>query len=292
MRRSRTEFNPMQTTIRDKSAPKSRPIRTILCGLMLAALGSGSLSAADKDEIGFARGDVCPQPRIDVPTTLREAEGGEPDLLQTIIEGDEIELLPDNTVILLGNAQIIQGRRGVYADKITYNRDAYQAHAEGNVKYYGTEGDKVSTNRLQLEVDTFIGDSGPAQFWMADRQPLDPFREHDLFVEDYSVFAPFRLDPDAGPAESEPELEEVRARGRATAEKVYFEGHDFERLEDARLTSCPEGNEDVVLTAKEVELDHASGIGTAKNMTVRFKNLPIFYFPRASFPIDDQRKTL
>ncbi|MEA3292441.1 MAG: LPS assembly protein LptD [Pseudomonadota bacterium] len=257
---------------------------------MLGALGSGPLLAAN-DDIGFARGDVCPQPRIDVPTTLRKAEGGDPDLMQTIIEGDEIELLPDNTVILLGNAQIIQGRRGVYADKITYSRDAYQATAEGNVKYYGTEGDKVTTDHLELEVDTFVGDSGPAQFWMVDRQPLDPFREHEQFVEDYSAFAPFRLGLRPGLARPEPDLEVVRARGRATADKVYFEGHDFERLEGARLTTCPEGNEDVVLTAKEVELDHASGIGTGKNMTVRFKNLPIFYFPRASFPIDDQRKS-
>ena len=292
---SRSEFNSLQDSLRKRASCLSTATRLVFCGLgltLIAAESSSPVEAAEK-EIGFIRDrDICPQPRIDVPARLRSASGGDPGLLDTLIEGDEIELLPDNTVILLGNAQILQGRRGVFADRITYNKDSYTATAEGGVTYYTAEGDKVTTDRLQLEVDTFIGDAGRTRFWVADRQPQYTVRKHELFVEDYSVFAPFRLGPRNGlTGRAQEEDDAVRARARASAEKIYFEGHDFERLVDARLTSCPEGNEDVVLTAKELELDHAAGIGTGKHMSVRFKNVPIFYFPRASFPIDDQRKT-
>ena len=85
--------------------------------------------------------------------------------------------------------------------------------------------------------------------------------------------------------------DKVYARARGSAQNVDFEGGDFQRLENVTMTTCAEGNDDVLLSAREIELDHVAGVGTAKSMTVKFKQIPIFYFPIATFPINDQRKT-
>src|SRR5690606_7766543 len=62
-------------------------------------------------------------------------------------------------------------------------------------------------------------------------------------------------------------------------------------LEKARLTACRTGQDSVYLNAREVTLDHATGVGEAKHMSVRFFRVPIFYFPRVTFPINGERKT-
>lgn len=85
------------------------------------------------------------------------------------------------------------------------------------------------------------------------------------------------------------ELPERNARGDALhVEKVS----DTEaRLKQASYTTCPNLRRDWELRGERVELDKTAGTGTARNVTVRFKDVPFFYTPWISFPIDDQRKS-
>jgi len=227
-----------------------------------------------------------------VPATLKEAPRGDYDYQPTNIEGDEIETENGNQVRLSGNAHVIQGDRGVYADEISFNQDTYEATAKGNVRFYTGNGDEIKADALDLVVDTFFGSAQNATIQFADNSPYFTEREHYNFTEDYTIFAPFRNKVDPIDAETAAKLDgNTYARARATAENIEFEGKDFQRLENATLTTCTEGGDDVLLVAKEIELDHVSGVGTAKNMIVKFKKVPIFYFPRVSFPINDERKT-
>jgi len=75
----------------------------------------------------------------------------------------------------------------------------------------------------------------------------------------------------------------VQARGKANT--MSFEGKDFVRLENVQYTNCVEGQDDFYIKAKELELDHATGIGTASNASLVFKGVPFFYLPHLSFPI-------
>lgn len=246
-------------------------------------------------DVGFAGIDVCKPGIIDVPAILKDAPSGDPSELPTGIEADEIETESKNPISLKGNAQIVQGKRGVYADKIIYDQDAYQATAQGNVIFYTSNGDEIRADALEMEVDTFIGSAENANIKLANSAPDYTERQHRNYVEDYSILAPFKNKSTSSEKLNIPNDDNTDdntyVRARATAEIIDFEGADYQLLHNATITTCEEGNQDVMLYAKEMELDHVSGIGTAKAMKVKFKNVPIFYFPIISFPINDERKT-
>jgi LPS-assembly protein len=62
-------------------------------------------------------------------------------------------------------------------------------------------------------------------------------------------------------------------------------------LTQVRYTSCPVGNEDWMLQASALDIDSKTQEGTAHNVTMRFKDVPIFYTPYISFPVGDERKS-
>ncbi len=219
-------------------------------------------------------------------TDAAESGLGPTEEQEIVIEGDEINSEGNGRMSLQGDAQIVQGKRGVFADKISYDSEQYTANAEGNVIYYTEAGDEIKATSMELEVDTFVGQTGPSEMRLVKRSaPLK--RKVKSFLEDFSIFAPFF---NRGEYEEEyddrPEVET-----RAYAQKIDIEGKDFQRLHDAELTRCHEVNKDVLITGKEIELDHASGVGYAKGVSVKFKGVPILYAPRLSFPINDERKS-
>ena len=276
-----------------KSSLKTLSVSTL--AVMLASAPDRSIAQSDINEpIGFADIMVCMPGLVDVPAELRNADSLNVDEQPTEIQADDIEATADNKVTLQGNAQIVQGNRGVYADRIEYDQQAYQARATGDVKMYTQNGDEISAESMNIEVDTFIGDAEMVSIKIVDTAPEFLQRRTDKFEEDYSVFAPIKNKVEVAETSKDSDDSEEKKyyqRARARAETMQFEGQDFEVMQNAVMTTCPDGNEDVTLTAKELELDHATGIGTAKNMVVRLKNVPIFYFPTVSFPINDERKT-
>ncbi len=81
----------------------------------------------------------------------------------------------------------------------------------------------------------------------------------------------------------------IPARGSAASGIQHAPSrHDFE---DAQYTTCPIGNDSWWLRTSDLELDHDSGVGVARNATIRFKGVPIAYTPYINFPLDDRRKT-
>lgn len=57
------------------------------------------------------------------------------------------------------------------------------------------------------------------------------------------------------------------------------------------LTTCAPGRNDWALVASEIVLDRAEGFGTARHVRLEVRDIPVFYWPYASFPIDDRRKS-
>jgi len=84
-------------------------------------------------------------------------------------------------------------------------------------------------------------------------------------------------------------LPNQHARGGASL--LSLEGARRQRLEKASYTTCPPGNQDWLLSAGEVEIDHGDGTVTARDAKLTFKRIPILYTPYISFPLDDRRKS-
>lgn len=80
------------------------------------------------------------------------------------------------------------------------------------------------------------------------------------------------------------------SRGNGSAATAVTQGNTSD-LTRVVYTTCDPGHHSWELRAREVKLDQAEGVGTAKHATLRVGNVPILYLPYASFPIDDRRRS-
>jgi len=78
---------------------------------------------------------------------------------------------------------------------------------------------------------------------------------------------------------------------RGTAEKLVRTSDSRARIDQGELTTCAPGQNDWSVIASEIELDQGEGVGTAKHVRLQVKDVPVFYWPYISFPIDDRRKS-
>ncbi|WP_430417247.1 LPS-assembly protein LptD [Marinobacter adhaerens] len=62
-------------------------------------------------------------------------------------------------------------------------------------------------------------------------------------------------------------------------------------IADGFLTTCGPSQNDWAIVASDIRLDRAQGFGTAKHVRLEVLDVPVFYWPWASFPIDDRRKS-
>ncbi len=76
-----------------------------------------------------------------------------------------------------------------------------------------------------------------------------------------------------------------------SADALSRSGSGNVTLGGATYSACPPDDRSWFVGASEIRLDQESGIGTADNIHLVFKGVPIFAFPTFSFPIDERRKT-
>jgi LPS-assembly protein len=79
--------------------------------------------------------------------------------------------------------------------------------------------------------------------------------------------------------------------GRGSGSLLLLEGEDHYRLKEGRYTTCPVGNDDWYIVADDLAIDKEKEVGTARGVTVRFKDVPILYAPWMNFSFSGQRKS-
>lgn len=83
----------------------------------------------------------------------------------------------------------------------------------------------------------------------------------------------------------------VNGNMRGEADSIQLNQSEPIKVSDAKLTSCPPGDESWSLESSDVEIDPETGWGIADDIVMRIGDIPVFYFPTLSFPIDDRRKS-
>ncbi|WP_438616549.1 LPS-assembly protein LptD [Marinobacter salinexigens] len=78
---------------------------------------------------------------------------------------------------------------------------------------------------------------------------------------------------------------------RGSAASLTRLASDRVEIRDGLLTTCGPQQNDWAVVASEIELNREEGFGTAKHVRLEVLDVPVFYWPWASFPIDDRRKT-
>jgi LPS-assembly protein len=151
-----------------------------------------------------------------------------------------------------GNA-VLNGRVKVRQDKRSVTSDSVTYDKSGRVSVKG--GVDFEDPKLRVRSDTGSYEiDGAANFDRANFQLMD--RNGRGFAQDIDV------SPD----------------GKVSLARV-------------RYTSCPVGNEDWMLQASSLSIDSRLQEGVAHNVTMRFKDVPVFYTPYISFPVGDERKS-
>jgi LPS-assembly protein len=79
--------------------------------------------------------------------------------------------------------------------------------------------------------------------------------------------------------------------GRGQADVIHLLDAHHEQLDKASYTTCPPGNTDWLLSARQVDLDTEDGMGVAHHARMNLKGVPVLYTPYISFPIDDRRRS-
>ena len=156
---------------------------------------------------------------------------------------------------LEGEVAVASGDQRLWADRVEYHPAAGLLRAEGDLR--------IAVPGLRL--GGARGQSKPASGKLR------------LEEADYRL----RIEP--------PRLGQHSARG--TAELARREADGRIVLADSSYTTCPQGDSTWRLNAERVTIDRASGVGSARHLTLEIADIPVLYAPWFSFPFGDQRKT-
>lgn len=190
--------------------------------------------------------------------TLEPGENGK---YPISLEADDVQAQGDDLVTLTGNAEVSQGRQTIVADELKYYRASERVVATGSVEMISETGNYLASETVDVHVPTQIGTLTNTDFKLARSLT----REGDV--------------------------DTVQIEARGNAKVVDLEGEGVINMKRVKYTNCQEGRDHVMIGASRLELDQNSGVGRARNATVRFMGVPIFYTPYISFPLNDERKT-
>lgn len=99
------------------------------------------------------------------------------------------------------------------------------------------------------------------------------------------------LDSKGGARLGGAEFELPSRPARGAADEIAVTGDGKVSLDNVEYTTCPAGNEDWMLSARDIDLDTTTRNGTGSNVRLDFKGVPILYTPWISFPLGNERKS-
>jgi LPS-assembly protein len=169
------------------------------------------------------------------------------------LSADQVQSISTDVVEAKGKVEVRKAGQNFYADTLRYDRALNQIDASGNVRLEQSKM-VVTGSALRLRLDTHTG------FLTDPRYQILP-------------------------------AQDVRIAGRGGAKKLEFAGAERYAAQDATYTTCPVGNDDWFLKVADLEIDQTKQVGTARNVLLTFKDVPLLYTPWADFSLNDARKT-
>ncbi len=79
------------------------------------------------------------------------------------------------------------------------------------------------------------------------------------------------------------------APARGTTQRSRFESSQLSRHHQVTYTTCPTGNEDWILHAKDLRINRETGKAAGHHVWLKFMKVPILYSPYFAYPIDKRR---
>lgn len=169
------------------------------------------------------------------------------------LSADRVESISANVIEASGKVEARKAGQNFYADILRYDHDQEQIDARGNIRLEQPNL-IVTGSSLKLQLDSLTG------------MLNDPH---------------YRILP----------TEERRLSARGEADSLELLGQNKFLAKDATYTTCPVSNDDWLLKVADLEIDQNEQVGTARNVLLTFKSVPLLYTPWADFPLNDARKS-
>lgn len=178
------------------------------------------------------------------------------------VTADKIDGSTEDKVTATGNVDLVKADSQLKADVLTYDKPEDEVEATGHV-YLRRERDEVTGPHLKLSLGDSVG---------AFEEPVFQINPKPLPRKDAIVGVP--------------------QPGYGTAEKLTFLGEDRYRFDNATYSTCKPGSgQDWFAKTSDLNLDYITSKGDAGPTKVYFKDVPIFYAPFLSFPLNGNRKS-
>ena len=173
------------------------------------------------------------------------------------LSADQVETVSPDIIEAKGNVEARKAGRNFFADTLRYDHTLDTIDARGKVRLE-QPGLILTGDTLNLQLENDTGRlTKPA----------------------------YRILPAAGNTTT------PRIAGRGQAESLELINREKFTLQEATYTTCPVGNEDWQLQVADLDIDQGKQVGTARNMLLKFKGVPLLYSPWADFALNDARKS-
>jgi LPS-assembly protein len=176
-----------------------------------------------------------------------------------------IPVANDDQVPLFVDADVIRGR----------GRDEIEA-----------EGDAILRKRGQAVFGDFIRHNATTGDLVAQGNVVLVQRRNEVL----GPYLFLNIDRQTGFMDS-PVYRLTELGGRGKAERMFFEGEDRFRAERGQFTTCGPEHDDWYIRADELLIDQTRNVGTARNASLVFQGVPLFYSPMLTFPLASERKS-
>lgn len=196
------------------------------------------------------------------------------------IKANKAEIRKDRTTQFSGNVRFEQLGRRITSDVLLYNKKLETVQAKGKVVYQTNLGEKINTDSLHYDKKSGTLEAhGESEFTS---------RHGDRF---YGSELRYQSELGKGNIKNSRYFLYEPRQAHGSALSVDFKDKVRTVLSDVSYTTCDSKKPAWVLKAGTLELDREKDIGIARNVTVRIKGVPVFYWPYLDFPLSGQRKS-
>ena len=187
---------------------------------------------------------------------------------------------------------------GAYIEPARQYADSDLDPEQAALRFSATKTDAIDNQRAVLEGDVQVS-QGYRQV-RSDRASIDQqtrkvslegnvqFREPGLLL----LGSKARLDT----SNREVQIEDAtyllhQSSVRGTAKRLTRQSDGLIVIDQATYSTCEPNDNTWQLVTQQIDIDQAQGFATVKSARLEVREVPVFYFPWITFPIDDRRSS-
>lgn len=240
--------------------------------------------------LGGKRPPLMPEVGIPYPVELKKD-----DAYPLFVAAGRIEGRTDDMAVATGDVELRKLDTQVFGDKMVYWPLDDEIDATGKVRML-QQGAEFNAPHVRMKLSEQVGFAEDADFLIVKQVESKFYKATTVVVSNAASNAVSSSAPMMTNIASSYGLptEAPRTRpslGSGTAERIDFEGENQITLFDSTYSTCRPGEKDWYLRATETHLDYDRDVGDAKNASVWFMDVPIFYTPAMTFALNHQRRS-